>query len=125
VCGTQNLLVRICFFKKLLLFFLSFIFLPFNNNKRRSSNNQQAISKRGNPQMLPERPINLIDKERPAVERPVESQVSIHHQIKNFEFNFFVAKTQTYHALDELDEVALNQMHGAGYLEMPGTGEAG
>ncbi len=75
--------------------------------------------------MLPERPINLIDKERPAVERPVESQVSIHHQIKNFEFNFFVAKKPTYHALDELDEVALNQMHGAGYLEMPGTGEAG
>jgi hypothetical protein len=41
-------------------------------------------------------------------------------------FNFSSPKNkQTYHALDELDEVALNQMHGAGYLEMPGTGEAG
>jgi hypothetical protein len=58
------------------------------------------------------------------VERPAESQVSIHHQIKN-EVQFFVTQKQTYHALDELDEVALKQMHGAGYLEMPGTGEAG
>lgn len=56
------------------------------------------------------------------MERPAESQGSIHHQIKNFEFNFSSPRNkQTYHALDELDEVALKQMHGAGYLEMPGT----